>query len=399
MSNDTKPHQRASRMRGLGLVTAREIKVRGLSKANLVSLGITVVVIGILAALPSFFDGDSQHEVGFAGETAASMQEHFEAAAEASDVSVEITRYDTIAQAEEAVEEGDIHVAVADGNLYVDGSVATELELLLESAHAAVSGNEQLIEAGLDPAEVFSALNVEPLATVQLGEDGSDQGMRAFIGTFVALILMFTIMMPTMYVAMGVVEEKSSRIVEILLTSLKPWQLLGGKILGLGVIGAVNVGVIIVTSLGVSAAVGTLPELPDGVTEVLGTMIIWWILGYAIFAAMAGAAGSLVSRQEDSNSVLTPVTMLIMVGYFGAIYALNDPQGPVAQALSIIPPFSAFTMPARQVAVDVPLWESLLAAGLLLVAAAGMLAVGSTIYKRSVMRTGSRVKLMEVLRS
>lgn len=197
---------------------------------------------------------------------------------------------------------------------------------------------------------------------------------------------------------MGVVEEKGSRIVEILLTSIRPWQLLGGKIVGLGVLALVNLVAIIVAGLGAAAATGLAADLPPGMAGIVISALFWFILGYGFFAAMAAALGSLVSRQEDVSSVLTPMTMLMTATYLVAYYAAVDPSGPVARILSLVPPFSSMVMPVRMAGGAVAAWEIALAAVLMLLATAGTLALGSRIYQRAVLRTGARVKLSEVVR-
>jgi ABC-2 type transport system permease protein len=206
------------------------------------------------------------------------------------------------------------------------------------------------------------------------------------------------LMTPVQYIAMGVVEEKSSRIVEILLTSLKPWQLLGGKVIGLGVISLVNLIAMVAVGLGVSAATGMLSDLPEGTTSAAISSIGWWLIAFALFGTLAGGVGSLVSRQEESGSVLTPLIMSLTLSYLGAIFLLNAPTSTFAEVLSIVPPFSGIAMPTRMAITEVPAWQIGLSGVLLALAAAGALALGSQLYKRSVLYTGSRMKLTEALR-
>jgi ABC-2 type transport system permease protein len=201
-----------------------------------------------------------------------------------------------------------------------------------------------------------------------------------------------------MYVAMGVVEEKGSRIVEILLTSVRPWQLLGGKIVGLGALALANLVVIIVAGLGAAAATGLAADLPPGMTGIVISALCWFVLGYAFFAALAAALGSLVSRQEDANSVLTPMTMLMMITYLVAYFAAVQPGSAVARILSLVPPFSSMVMPVRMAGGEVLAWEIALAAVLMLLATVGTLLLGARIYQRAVLRTGARVKLSEAVR-
>lgn len=384
----------SSKLRGLLLVAGREIRVRGLSKSNLISLAITVVIAGVLAALPTILDGgDSDTEVGLAGAAAPAMERQLEAIG-----GYEVTVFDSAAEAERAVEDGDVEAAVADGELYVDGRPGTELQTVLESSWQAARVHGNLSEAGLSDEEIQRALTTDQLETVNLSDSESDSLVGYFTGLIISIMMFMMLMMPVQYIAMGVVEEKSSRIVEILLTSLKPWQLLGGKVVGLGAVALVNLVAIVAAGLGVAAATGLLPDLPEGTASAALSSIGWWLIAFALFGTLAGGVGSLVSRQEDAGSVLTPLVMSLTLSYVGSIFLLNAPGTTFAQVLSIVPPFSAIAMPTRMAIEPVPFWEIAVAIVLLLAAAAGALALGAKLYSRSVLHTGSRLKLSEALR-
>jgi len=390
----TAQHSETSRMRGLMLVAGREIRVRGLSKANLISLVVTVLIVGVLAALPSLIGGDEGDEkIGLAGTDAAAMQTQLDAMG-----GFDITLYDSADQAEKAVADGDVDSAVADGKLYSESSVDATLQAQLDSAWQAASVQTNLSDAGLTDAQIAQALTVQSLEAVTLEEGGADSVTGYFTGLLISIIMYMMLMTPVQYIAMGVVEEKSSRIVEILLTSLKPWQLLGGKVIGLGVISLVNLVAMVGVGLGVSAATGMLGDLPPGTTSAALSTIGWWLIAFALFGTLAGGVGSLVSRQEEAGSVLTPLIMSLTLSYLGAVFMLNAPSSTFAQVLSIVPPFSAIAMPTRMAIADVPAWQVGLAVLLLAGAAAGALALGSQLYKRSVLYTGTRLKLKDALR-
>ena len=391
----TAQHTETSRLRGLMLVAGREIRVRGLSKANLISLIITVAIVGILAALPTIMSGgdDEPEKLGLAGTNTAAMQAQLEAMG-----GFDITVYDSAAEAERAVEDETVEAAVADGSLYSRDGVANEVETKLDAAWQAASVQTNLANAGLSDQEIAGALTVQPLEFVTLESGGVNGPLDYFTGLIISIMMLMMLMTPVQYIAMGVVEEKSSRIVEILLTSLKPWQLLGGKVIGLGLISLVNLVAMVAVGLGVTAATGGLDDLPPGTASAALSTVGWWLIALALFGTLAGGVGSLVSRQEESGSVLTPLIMSLMLSYFGAIFLLNAPNGTIAQVLSIVPPFSAITMPTRMAIATVPGWQIALAIVLLVLAAAGALALGSQLYKRSVLYTGSRLKLTEALR-
>ncbi|WP_344744698.1 ABC transporter permease, partial [Streptosporangium vulgare] len=319
--------------------------------------------------------------------------------AAAKDTKLTIREFPDETSASGAVTAGDVDAAVVDGRrVLADGEVDDELGLLLETANQTVQTQRQLSEAGLDPARVAAAMRVAPLEQVSVGADARYAGVRVGIASLLVMVLFFLLIYSSMYVAMGVVEEKGSRIVEILLTSVRPWQLLGGKIVGLGALALANMVVIIVAGLGAAAATGLAADLPPGMTGIVVSALFWFVLGYAFFAAMAAALGSLVSRQEDANSVLTPMTMLMMITYLVAYFAAVQPDSAVARILSLVPPFSSMVMPVRMAGGEVLVWEIAVAAVLMLLATAGTLMLGARIYSRAVLRTGARVKLSEAMR-
>ncbi|AWS41116.1 ABC transporter permease [Streptosporangium sp. 'caverna'] len=382
-------------MNSLWLVAQREIVTRGRTKAFVIGLVVSAVLVAALAFLPRIFAGPDSYTLGVTG--SQSLQSALTQTAK--DIEITVRQFPDEAAASKAVLAGDVDAAlVADRKVLADGEVDRELGLLLENAHQAAQVQRQLAEAGLDPAKVTQAMRVTPLEQVSVGTDTRYSGVRIGLASLLVMVLFFLIIYSSMYVAMGVVEEKGSRIVEILLTSIRPWQLLGGKIVGLGALALINLVVVIVAGLGAAAATGLAADLPPGMTGIVISTLFWFLLGYGFFAAMAAALGSLVSRQEDVSSVLTPMTMIMMATYLVAYYAAFDPSGPVARILSLVPPFSSMVMPVRMAGGAVAAWEIALAAVLMLLATAGTLVLGSRIYQRAVLRTGARVKLSEVVR-
>ncbi|MEV4528903.1 ABC transporter permease [Streptosporangium sp. NPDC049304] len=384
-------------MNGLWLVARREIVTRGRTKAFVIGLVVSAVLVAALAFLPRLFSGPDSYTVGLAGAQSQALRPALTGAAK--DVELTVREFSDEAAASAAITAGDVDAAVVDGRkVLADGEVDRDLGLLLESANQAAQTERRLGEAGLDPAKVAEAMRVAPLEQVSIGADTRYAGVRVGVASLLVMVLFFLLIYSSMYVAMGVVEEKGSRIVEILLTSVRPWQLLGGKIVGLGALALANMVVIIVAGLGAAAATGLAADLPPGMTGIVVSALFWFVLGYAFFAAMAAALGSLVSRQEDANSVLTPMTMLMMVTYLVAYFAAVQPSSPVARILSLVPPFSSMVMPVRMAGGEVSAWEIALAAVLMLLATVGTLMLGARIYSRAVLRTGARVKLSEAVR-
>ncbi|MEV4748817.1 ABC transporter permease [Streptosporangium amethystogenes subsp. fukuiense] len=384
-------------MNGLWLVARREIVTRGRTKAFVIGLVVSAVLVGALAFLPKLFSGPDTYTVALVGPQSQALRPALTDTAK--DVTVTVREFPDETAASDAVDTGDVDAAVVDGRrVLADGEVDRELGLLLENAHQTVQTQSRLAEAGLDAAKVAQAMRVTPLEQVSVGADTRYAGIRTGLASLLVMVLFFLLIYSSMYVAMGVIEEKGSRIVEILLSSLRPWQLLGGKIVGLGALALANLVVIIVAGLGAAVATGLTADLPPGMTGIVISTLFWFILGYAFFAALAAALGSLVSRQEDANSVLTPMTMLMTITYLVAYFSAVQPSSAVARILSLVPPFSSMVMPVRMAGGEVLAWEIATGAVLMLLATVGTLLLGARIYQRAVLRTGARVKLSEAVR-
>jgi ABC-2 type transport system permease protein len=366
---------------GLMLVAGREISTQVKSKAFVIGLLITVVLVGALSFAPKVFGGGDSYALG----TVNSQRLPLDQAA--PDIEFEWREFPDEAAAKKAVLDGDVDAVLVNGTkVLTDGEIDQQLGVLMQSVNREV----KLGAAGV---------HIEPLQMQSVGADTRYQAARTAIATILVFVLFFMIFGQVVMVAMGVVEEKGSRIVEILLASVRPWQLLGGKILGLGVVGLINLAAILVVGLGAAAVSGLSADFPPGMAGLVVAVVVWFVLGYAFFATLAAASGSLVSRQEEVNTVMTPLTMVIMGTYFVAFYAGNEPTGTLATVGSFLPPFSSMIMPVRMAATEVPLWQVLVSMGLMAAGVVAVLAFGATVYRRAVLRTGARLKLMEVLRS
>lgn len=191
-------------------------------------------------------------------------------------------------------------------------------------------------------------------------------------------------------------EEKTSRVVELLLATMKPVHLLVGKVLGIGVVGLVQLTVYGVAGLGAALGTGLLAVTGTAVTVFISTLG-WFVLGYAFFALLYAAAGSMVSRQEDIGSTTTPLTLLVIVMFVLAQVALSSPDGTLSNVMAWIPPFSAILMPLR-IAAGVTGPVQVVGSVLLMVLVITALAqVSAKIYERSVLRAGLRVRWKQAI--
>ena len=197
-------------------------------------------------------------------------------------------------------------------------------------------------------------------------------------------------------VAIGVVQEKTSRVVELLLSTVKPLHLLVGKVLGIGVVGVVQNVAYGVAGLGAALTTELLTVTGTAVAVFAGTLG-WFVLGFAFFAVLYAAAGLLVSRREEVSSVTAPITVLVVIMFVLAQSSVQNPGGTVSSVMSWIPPFSAILMP-RHIAAGVtgPVQVAGIAA-LMLVVTAGLTVVSAAIYQRSILRSGSKLSWRQAL--
>ena len=159
--------------------------------------------------------------------------------------------------------------------------------------------------------------------------------MLANIGTVLILVSIFSF---GFTVLTGVVEQKQSRVVEVVLSTVRPSDLLMGKVLGIGVLGLVQLAVFVVAGGAAALATGQL-TLPATTPAALVLLVVWFVLGYLLYSTVLGFLGALASRMEEASNASTPVTMIAMISYFVAIIAdIDDPNGTVATIATFLPP-------------------------------------------------------------
>ena len=377
------------------LVAAREVSSRIRDKNFIVSsVVIIVLLLGLLAFQVVAGSGDSGSRLGIVGDDGR-LGAAVQAQAEAVGIDVEVVDYTDEAAARAAVEDEEVDGVLLDGagpapELLVTGRDAT-LEALVGGAVSGVAISDRLLEAGVD-LQSLPEVAVTPLG----GSD--DDGQRVVVAVIGVVVLYGLLLLFAQFVAQGVVEEKSSRVVELLLATMRPWQLLAGKILGLGLLGLGQM--VVIGVVGVTAALALdVVEVPGEVIGTVVTVVAWFVLGYAFYASVFAVAASLVSRQEDLGSVLTPASMLLIVGFVVSVQAAGDPGGTLATVTSFVPGMSPLVMPVRQAAGEAALWEVALAVVLMLLAIALAVRLGGRVYAGALLRTSGRTKIREALRA
>jgi ABC-2 type transport system permease protein len=379
------------------LVAAREISSRLRDKNFIISsVVIVVLLVGILGLQVALDSGEETARIGVVGDT-ATLQPALQAQGAALDVGVEVVPLADDAAARSAIEDGDVDgVLVAEGNgdpeLLVEQSAGGALQAVVQGAVAQLFVASQLQEAGID------RLDIPELAVTAL-DPGADQEAQAVIVAIIGVGVLYSLLILFgQFVAQGVVEEKSSRVVELLLATMRPWQLLAGKIIGLGLLGLAQI--VLIAAVGVGGALAfDLVDIPGDLIGTAVAVVAWFVLGYALYAAIFATAASLVTRQEDLATVILPTSLVLIAAFVVSIQASADPGGALARVTSYVPGLSPLVMPVRQAAGEVAAWEIGLAVVLMLLAIALVVRLGGRIYAGALLRTGGRTKLREALRA
>ncbi|HEX6843989.1 MAG TPA: ABC transporter permease, partial [Actinomycetota bacterium] len=266
---------------------------------------------------------------------------------------------------------------------------AAAVSLRIEETIGALGGTEEDVAYIGDPTPVDTAV-------LEAGDPNRDQnGAIAFVGVILLYGQLFGY---GVWVASGVIEEKTSRVVEILLSTIHARHLMAGKILGIGVLGLAQLAFIGTFAIGLALWIGAI-DVPGTALSAAALVIGWFVLGFAFYASLFAVAGSLVSRMEELQNAIVPINLVIFVSFFISIGALQDPDGTIVRIASILPTSSPLAMPVRIVLGSAAPWEVALAVFLLIGSTLALVPVAGRLYAGAVLRTGGRVKIREAWRA
>ncbi len=371
------------------IIARREIRSRVFSRPFLVGLAATVLLIFAVFGLGRLLGDDDPTRIGLVGDQPQSAVEALEAIAELDDTEVETSRFDDRSAAEEAILNGDIDGAIVDDTIVmkeVDSSVVALVTPAWQQADL-VTG---LADAGLDDRAIQGAFaSAEPLAIVEL-EPQDDREARNAVAFASVILLFISIQVAGAYIMMGVFEEKSTRVVELVLSSIKARYLLAGKVLGIGLLGLIQVVALAGSALGAAALFGS-SALPAISATLIIAGLVWFILGYLLYGAVFAAGASLAPRQEDAQSTLAPVSVVLMLSYFGAVFTAAEPDSLAARIVSWLPITAPFAMPGRIASGDALWWEVVGAMVLTALTALAVLLLAERIYVRSIIHTDRKL--------
>ncbi len=393
------------RWRSVWLVARREILERGRSRGFILSvLFTTLIVVGSFIVPALLFGGETVTKVGIVEPAPIALAAAIEASAERFDRNVAVSSYPDVAAADKALDDGSVDVVVEmPADLSGPGEVRFKEETdqavaqMISAATIALRVGAVLDQSNVDQGALAAAQ--QPPAVAALDPQTEDDQARFLFANIGAVLILVGIFSFGFTVLTGVVEEKQSRVVEVVLSTVRARDLLMGKVLGIGVLGVVQLLVFVLAALIAALATNRL-ALPTTTPGAVALLVVWFVLGYLLYSTALGFLGALASRMEEASNASTPVTMIAMISYFVAIFAvISEPDGTVATIATFLPPSAPFVVPLRAAFDAIPAWQIGLSALITMAGIWVLFVIGARVYSGAVLQVGGRMKLRDAWRS
>jgi ABC-2 type transport system permease protein len=386
------------------LVARREISEGFRSKGFWILLAISVVAVAGIIVIADLAGSTSESSIDLAvvGEPAPAAVDRYDQIGSAIGTDIDVVTVDDDTAARAAVGEGDADLALLEGAATIvvdepiDADDNSDLAAVVNVLRSDIALTEGLAEAGLSSEEIAAAVSHEPPAVESLNTaQDDDGGGRVGVAIFINIALFLLLQTYGGWVVSGVTREKASRVVEVLLSTLTPRQLLFGKILGIGTLALLHAAALVASAIVAAAIVGI--DVPDGfrAADVL-VGAVWFLLGYALYCSAFAAAGSLCSRAEDAQGAVLPIMLPLVAGYIIAFSAAGGPS-PLLWVLGFFPPTAVQCMPVLYATGEAPVWAMLVSMAITAVAAYGIARLAAAIYSRSILKAGKRVSWREAI--
>ncbi|HVP75147.1 MAG TPA: ABC transporter permease [Gaiellaceae bacterium] len=366
--------------RAITLVAQREIRERLRSRAFLVSTLLALLLVGGSTALNGALSREKTYRVAVSAPAPAGLDAALRRAAKPFDAKVRLHVLPSAAAGREelAAEKVDALLILREDRLVFRADVDTKLAAVADTAVRALRRH-------LPPAPELTTATLEP----PKAKTSDAATAVAYIGS---LLLLMSLAVYGQWVLVGVVEEKSNRVVELILSTVRPRHLLAGKVIGIGLLGLAQLA--LVAGLAVTLLAAGVFDAPTALSGSVALVVPWFALGFALYAVAYAAAGALASRQQDATTAGQPVTYTILAAYFAGYAAVaTDTNGLAANVLTVFPLTAPLVLPARSALVGVPPWEHALAVVLVLASIYALVRFAGRVYEHGLLRSGPRLDL------
>lgn len=388
------------RRRIVRIVTRREVRERARTKVFVGSTGVMVAGAVLAAVVPTLLDGGKEDpiQVGVVGPPPPALAAALRFASASTGAQATTTQVRSRAEGDAALRKGDLDL-VADGTagIRVQGEEtsgrARELAGLLART---IPLRTALDAAGVADRDVDRLLAAPPLPVADVEPPDTDEEDARDAVAIGGMVLYIALVSYGTWVATGVLEEKASRVVEVVLAAIRPDELLAGKVLGIGILGLGQLVVVGGIGLGAAALAGV--GVPSSAPPAMALVVLWFTLGYAFYSCAFAALGAAASRYEDAQSAMSPLVALLVGGFLLSSAVQADPEGTLARVGTFVPPLAPLIVPARTLLGDTPAWELTASVILTLVASYGLVRIGARAYGGAVLRFGAKLTIRELWR-
>ena len=371
--------------RAIALVAVREIRERLRSRAFIASTVILLLLVGASTAMNGALSRKETFRIAVTAPAPTGLGAALQRAAEPFDARVRLLVVSSGAAGRRqlATDEADALLILGSDRLVFRANVDTQLAAVADTAVRALRRH-------LPPAPELTAVTIEP-------PDAGATDAATLVAITGSLLLLTSLAVYGQWVVSGVVEEKNNRVVELILSTVRPRDLLAGKVIGIGVLGFAQL--VLVAGLAATLLAAGAFDAPPSLGRSLALVLPWFVLGFALYAVAYAAAGALASRQQNAETAGQPVTYTLLAAYFlGYVAVSADASGTLAQLLTIFPLTAPLVLPARDALVGVPLWEHLVALGLVLASIYALVRFAGRVYAHGLLHSGPRLDLRSAWR-
>lgn len=384
-----------------GLVAGREVKERVRGRAFRVGTVVIIVVVSAAIVIPVVNKGSATKlTVGVVGAEEATQRQLLVDVGHRVKVEVRVVEERDVAAADAGVRSGRLTVALADDRILVQQAPSatdtSDTATYLRTLSVELGIQRAYAEAGLSTAQAEKLARAQPVPVVGLHpstKKGVVQG-TSIIGVILIFVMLSQYLTWTL---IGVMEEKASRVVEVLLATMRPIQLLAGKVLGIGVVAMGQAALVLAFAIVLAKSVGS--DLLHGAGPLaLLAALLWLVLGYAFYCWVYATAGSMIERQDQVQSLALPLSLPMLVGYISSLTAASSNNPTLfIKVLAYLPPTAPFAMPVLVGMSAVTWWEFVASALISVITTVVVARAAARVYQRAILRTGKRVTVRELV--
>ncbi len=385
-----------------GLVAGREIRERMRGRLFRVVTLILFAAVAAAVVIPTIHTATTTSQTVGVVPGSTSLDTELRGLANDVGLSVTIVHESDVSHARAALSAGRLAM-VLDGteNILVNDPVsASDTSAgarFVRAVSVTLGAQRAFAQAGLTPQQAATVGRAKPLAVESI-HPAKQVRTTAEATALLGVVLVFIVLNQYLtWTLMGVMEEKASRVVEVLLATVRPIQLLAGKVIGIGAVALVQAVALVAFALVLAAAVGS--SLVQGAAPlVVAATLTWLVLGYAFYSWLYAAAGSLAERQDQVQSVALPLSAPLIFGYVVSLAgASSGNPSLLLKVLAYLPPTAPFAMPTLIGFGAATWWQFLLSVAVTLVCTVGVALVAARVYRTAVLQTGRRVRLRELV--